>query len=302
MILIDCKRLAIYAVLGVLGGENTMKRPDFYPVRSLIYVDLAHEDYRIKLENWLYRYHIPDSISQFGPYVSKYAFYQALPTPPGGERFGTVRMQMTEHYWLANPNDIREFVHHKALTEFFPKDVLVWQNNIPKEENFEGDDARSTKGNEELGTVPFIFAFVPVWWEEDFKGEGRTVEDGPNYRWQFVVRYPEGISQEEGDKWIKEELIPAYTEQDECLRCLSSRIIKEVNNCEFDRLVEMWFPCQSAWVTATENASKKVAKPAWAETQDFPYLKKSYGISGIFLSDIARSDNMTSYHGYITMR
>lgn len=290
-----------------------MKRPDFYPVRSLIYVDLAHEDYRIKLENWLYRYHIPDSISQFGPYVSKYAFYQALPTPTGGERFGTVRMQMTEHYWLANPNDIREFVHHKALTEFFPKDVLVWQNNIPdegkshliekgKEENFEGDDARSTKGNEELGTVPFIFAFVPVWWEEDFKGEGRTVEDGPNYRWQFVVRYPEGISQEEGDKWIKEELIPAYTEQDECLRCLSSRIIKEVNNCEFDRLVEMWFPCQSAWVTATENASKKVAKPAWAETQDFPYLKKSYGISGIFLSDIARSDNMTSYHGYITMR
>lgn len=117
-----------------------------------------------------------------------------------------------------------------------------------------------------------------------------------------MVRYPEGVSQEEGDKWIKEELIPAYTEQDECLRCLSSRIIKEVNNCEFDRLVEMWFPCQSAWVTATENASKKVAKPAWAETQDFPYLKKSYGISGIFLSDIARSDNMTSYHGYITMR
>lgn len=37
----------------------TMKRPDFYPVRSLIFVDLAHEDYRIKLENWLYRYHVP---------------------------------------------------------------------------------------------------------------------------------------------------------------------------------------------------------------------------------------------------
>ena len=132
-----------------------MERPDFYPVRSLIYVDLAKEDYRIHLENWLYRYHIPDSISQFGPYVSKYAFYQALPVPEGGERFGTVRMQMTEHYWLANPNDIHEFVHHKALTEYFPPDVLVWQNNIPdpadgngsaEEMNFEGDDARATKG------------------------------------------------------------------------------------------------------------------------------------------------------------
>ena len=106
----------------------------FEPMRSLIYVDCAKEDYRVKLENWLYRYHIPDSISQFGPYVSKYAFYQALPVPEGGERFGAIRMQLTEHYWLANPNDIAHFDHHKALTEYFPPDVLKWQGNLPDED------------------------------------------------------------------------------------------------------------------------------------------------------------------------
>lgn len=290
-----------------------MKRPDFYPERSLIYIDLAKEDYRVKLENWLYRYHVPDSISQFGPYVSQYAYYQALPTPPGGERFGTVRMMLVEHYWLANPNDIHEFTHHKALTEYFPTDVLVWQNNIPdmgdsfdvnksEEVNMEGDDARATKGNEDLGTVPFVFAFMPVWWEEDLKGEGRTVEDGPNYRWNFVVKYPEGISREKGDKWLLEEFLPAYTAQDECLRCLSSRIHKEVNDCAYDRIVEMWFSCPSAWAAATAKAAKTLKVPAWAETPDFPYLKKTYGITGIFLSDIARSDNLKQYHGYITMR
>ncbi len=291
-----------------------MNRPEFYPVRSIILVDLAHEDYRIKLENWLYRYHVPDSISQFGPYVSKYAFYPALPTPPGGERFGTVRMQMTEHYWLANPNDVA-FAgdHHKVLTEYFPTDVLVWQNNIPdmghshgidksEEVNLEGDDARATKGDEAAGTVPFIFAFIPVWWEEDFKGEGRTVEDGPNYRWQFVVKYPEGVSREEGDKWLKEEFLPSIYAHEGCTRCVTSNIKKEVNNCDFDRIVEMWFECQSAWVDAVKAAAEKCAKPAWAETEDFPYLKKSYGISGIFLSDYARSDNLTQYRGYITMR
>ncbi|MBQ6622475.1 MAG: acetyl-CoA hydrolase [Mogibacterium sp.] len=291
-----------------------MNRPDFYPVRSLIYVDLAKEDYRIKLENWLYRYHVPDSISQFGPYVSKYAFYQALPTPPGGERFGTVRFQLTEHYWMANPNAF-SFAkdHHKILTEYFPTDVLVWQNNIPdmgdskfidksEEVNIEGDDARSTKGNEDLGTVPFVFIFVPVWWEEDLKGEGRTVEDGPNYRWNFCVNYPEGVSIEEGDKWLFEEFLPAYTAQDECLRCVTSKIQKDVNNTDFDRVVEMWFQCPSAWVTATKKAAETCKAPAWAQTPDFPYLKKAYGITGIFLSDIARSDNLMQYHGYITMR
>lgn len=288
-----------------------MKRPDFYPVRSLIYVDLAKEDYRIKLENWLYRYHIPDSISQFGPYVSKYAFYQALPVPEGGERMGAVRMQMTEHYWLANPNDIHEFIHHKALTEYFPKDVLIWQNNLPgeadvvdkgSEVNFEGDDARATKGSEDLGTVPFVFAFVPVWWEDDFKGEGRTVEDGPNYRWQFLIRYPEGVSKEEGDAWFINEFIPPFVDCDKTTRILSSKVVKEVNNCEFDRVCEMWFDGPTAWKQAIAEVSAKVAKPAWAETEDFPYVKKSFGISSVFLSDIARSDNLLQYHGYITMR
>lgn len=282
-----------------------MNRPEFYPVRSLIYVDLAKEDYRIYLENWLYKHHIPDSISQFGPYVSKYAFYQALPTPPGGERFGTIRMQLTEHYWLANPNNFA-FNHHKALTEYFPPDVLKWQNNIPDvtchDRNIEGDEARATKGDASLGTVPFIFAFVPVWWEDDFKGEGRTVEDGPNYRWQFMISYPNGVSIDEGDKWLKDEFIPAFCEQDVVTRCLSSKIIKDVNNCDFDRVVEMWFRCESDWVNAVEKAAKICKKPEWATENDFPYLQKSYGIASIFLSDIARSDNLTQYHGYVTMR
>lgn len=278
----------------------------FEPMRSLIYVDCAKEDYRVKLENWLYRYHIPDSISQFEPYVTKYAFYQALPVPEGGMRFGAIRMQLTEHYWLANTNNIAKFAHHKALSEYFPPDVLKWQGNIADEDihcvNAEADNARNnTKGDAAKGTVPFIFAFVPFWWEEDYKGEGRTIEDGPNYRWQMVMKFPEG-AKEEGEKWLKEEFIPAFADCEETTRILSSRVIKEANGCEFDRVVEMWFEGPTAWKNAVAKASKACAKPSWAETEDFPYLTKSYGISSVFLSDIARSDNMTQYHGYITMR
>lgn len=277
----------------------------FEPMRSLIYVDCAKEDYRIKLENWLYKYHIPDSISQFGPYVSKYAFYSALPVPEGGERYGAIKMQLTEHYWLCNPNNVAMFNHNKALTEYFPPDVLKWQGNLPDEdfdvENMEGDDARAVKGDASKGTVPFIFAFVPVWWEEDHKGAGRTIEDGPNYRWQMVIKFPEG-AKEEGDKWLEEDFIPAFAACEETTRILSSKVIKEANGCEFDRVVEMWFEGPTAWKKAVAKASENIEKPAWAETEDFPYLTKSYGISSVFLSDIARSDNMTQYNGYITMR
>ena len=58
---------------------------EFNLMRSLIYVGLAKEEYRPKLEHWLYYHHVPESISKFSPYVTKYAFYQAYPTPEEGE-------------------------------------------------------------------------------------------------------------------------------------------------------------------------------------------------------------------------
>lgn len=275
---------------------------EFNPMRSLIYVDVVKEDYRIKLEHWLYHYHIQDSISQFGPYVTKYAFYSALPTPPEGERFGVTRMQLTEHYWLTNP--MTADFQNKAFTEFFPIDVLKWQGNVPddldQEINMEGDDARATGGDN--GMPPFIFAFVPVCWEEDLKGKGRTAEDGPNYHWQFVMKYPQGVSSEEGDKWFYEEVIPKFQDMPEVTRILTSKIMQQVNGCPFHRVVEMWFDGPSAWYKCAVEKAKEIAKPAWAKYNQFPYLKPKFEIASIFLSDLARSDNYSQYRGYITMR
>jgi len=276
---------------------------EFNPMRSLIYVDCAKEEYRHRLKHWLYKYHVPESISQFGPYVSKYAFYPVLPTPPDGERFGPIRMQLTEHYWMVNPMSIE--LQHKALNEYFPIDVLKWQGTVPDDDDADlmlgGDDARST-GGVDTGMPPFIFAFVPVWWEEDFKGKERTLEDGPNYRWQFVINYPDGVSAEEGDKWFYEEVIPAFTAMPEVVRILTSKIICEVNNCPFHRVVEMWFDGPAAWHKAAVENTTSIKKPDWAETDCFPYLKPYFRFSSLFLTDIAESDNYSQYRGYIPMR
>jgi len=276
---------------------------EYQPMRSLIYVDVVKEDYRHKLKHWLHRYHIPDSISQFGPYVTKYAFYPALPTPLEGERFGTIRMQLTEHYWMINP--FQDALKVKTFTEYFPLDVLKWQGNIPDADdelaaNIEGDAARSSGGENEM--PPFIFAFVPVWWQEDFKGKERTVEDGPNYRWQFVLRYPEGVSAEQGDQWFYQEVIPHFQAMDEVTRILSSKIIGEVNHCPFHRVTEMWFDGPTAWHRAAVEKATAIKKPGWAQQDQFPYLKPKFEFASLFLTDIAESDNMTQYNGYYTMR
>lgn len=43
----------------------------YQPLRSLIYVDCVKEEYRHKLQHWLYYYHAPESIAKFEPWVTK---------------------------------------------------------------------------------------------------------------------------------------------------------------------------------------------------------------------------------------
>lgn len=51
---------------------------EFKIMRSLIYVGLAKEEYRPKLMDWLYRHHIPDSISTFDHIVLNMPFIKHI--------------------------------------------------------------------------------------------------------------------------------------------------------------------------------------------------------------------------------
>lgn len=284
----------------------------FEPMRSLIYVNCANEDYRPNLQRWLYKTHIPDSISQFEPYVTKYAFYPSFPTPPEGERFGYASMQLTEHHWLVSDLDPRLGI--KAIAETFPLDVLVWQGNLPasvlephdvnvqemEKDGDIGNNARQTGA--ESGGNPFIFCFLPMWWENDIKGKGRTIEDGANYRWNVAIGYPEGVSKEEGDKWLFEEVIPIFKAAPECTRILESKVKKDINGCVMDHVLEFWFANQSEWYKVAVEATKKLAKPAWAQQDEFPFLKPYHNIISVCVADFTMSNNLRNYHGYLAMR
>ncbi len=280
----------------------------FEPMRSLIYVDCAKEDYRPKLQRWLYKTHVPDSIGQFEPYVTKYAFYPSFPMPPQGERFGYARMQLTEHHWLVSDRDPRLGI--KAIAETFPMDVLVWQGNLPAsvleadhgQVESDGDVGNEARQTAVEGANPFIFCFLPMWWEEDIKGKGRTLEDGANYRWNVAIGYPEGVSKEEGDKWLYEEVLPIFQNAPECTRILASDVKKDINGCVMDKVLELWFENQSGWYKVAVEGTKDLKKPAWAQQDQFPFLKPYHNICSACVADFTMSNNLVNYHGYIPMR
>ena len=216
---------------------------------------------------------------------------------------------MTEHYWMVN--EMTPEMSVNVFTERMPPIVLRWQGMIPdvdltpeQSANMDGDAHRASGGDN--GMPPFVFAHVPINWQYDYKGKGRTLDDGPNYRWQFVLRWP---CEKAGEKWFEEVFVPYFQSRPEVNRFVSSRIYHDVVGCQFHRLVEMWFDGPDEWYAAAVEGTRDMAQPDWAKEApkeapqaQFPFLKPNHYIVGMFLSDMAASDNLTQYRGYLQTR
>ncbi len=269
------------------------------PIRSIIMNCVRDDSDLPAAYRWLYKHHIADSISQFAPYVTKYATYRALPLPPDGLDYGTYNWIMTEHYWLINPfeNAATNMPRGLALTEYWPPEFMEITNQPPHSALRE----RKWAGTRD-GYHPIVFAFLPLFWESDFKGSQRTIEDGPNYRWLTVFKYPEGVSAEEGDDWFLNKLAPQLVELPELNRFISSRILDEPRTSPFHRVAELWFDNSKAWHKAIAENSGKFARPSWTRYGQFPYLEPYADFVGVFLLDRPESDHLQQFRGYVTTR
>ncbi|MCE0493873.1 hypothetical protein [Vibrio salinus] len=273
--------------------------PQVTPMRSMIMVSVRDDSDLPAAYRWLYKYHVPDSISQFMPYVTKYATYRALPLPRNAKNFGTYNWIMTEHYWLLNPFNTSHSAtpNGLAFSEVYSKEYL----KITCQPT-DGELRPSKWVGSKDGYHPTVFVFLPVFWEDDIKGSKRTIEDGPNYRWVIAFKYPKGVSQEEGDKWFKNSFAKEFAKLPEVNRIISSRVLNTPRTSPFQRVAEIWFDNSKKWEKAISEVKGKINKPSWAEYGQFPYMEPYKDFVGEFLLDRPESDHLTQYRGYISTR
>lgn len=271
----------------------------FQPARSFIMVSVRDDSDLPAAYRWLYKHHVPDSISQFAPYVTKYATYRALPLPKDAQEYGTYNWIMTEHYWLINPFHTSSTAAPNGLAfkETYSKEYM----EITRQPT-DGDLRPSHWVGSRDGYHPTVFAFAPLFWEDDFKGSDRTIEDGPNYRWLIVFKYPDGVSQQEGDQWFRQTFAPQIAKLPEVTRFISSRVLAQPKTGPFQRVAEIWFTNSKQWEKAMAEVQNKIAKPAWAVWDKFPYLEPYQDFVGEFLLDKPESDHLEQYKGYISTR
>jgi len=209
--------------------------------RSYLTINLTDLNDLPKMNRWLFKDHAPDTVSQNGPILQRYTTYRALPIPRGGELYGAYNWRMTEHYWREDPFGEKQLEHGTALQEIWCEGYNEAVGNPA-----ETDQRADWRANDPKAHPP-AFVFCNHRPDDDFKGAGITVAQGPFYRFVVTFKYPDGVSDEAGEEWLYQKFVPEVCKQKDLLRFFSYKAIPPITS-PFKRVMELWYKDSNTWI------------------------------------------------------
>lgn len=258
-------------------------------IRSYLVLNLTSWDYLPLMDRWLYKEHAMETINQVGPILRRYTTYRAVPPPEGALAYGYYNWRMTEHWWSESPFRRGVMGHGSAMAEVWP-DGYADALGIPKGEN--------QRGQKWAGKSP-VFIFVPIRPTEDFKGSGLTINDGTILRWVTVFKYPQGVSEEQGDDWYLNVHAREVAEQPGLKRFFSFKAVDPSSMVgPFVRVSELWYENHSAWRKAVVESAPTYTPPEWAQHDQYPFLEPDVDFVSTFLLERPECDFLRDYRGY----
>lgn len=254
--------------------------------RSYLILNLTDMNDLPKADRWLFKDHANDTVSINSSVLSGYQTYRALPIPRGGEKYGAYNWRMTEHHWMADPFPAdNELSHGTAYKEVWCEGYNEMIGN-PQDSEKRADWSQSHQGN----AHPPAFVFTNRRIDDEIKGAGITSNEGPVVRFVVAMKYPEGVSEAEGEKWFHDALVPALAKQKDLLRGFSYKAISP-HVTPFNRIVELWYKDANTWTKNWVTQQPDIPAPSWAqEGQNGLYLSPYKDMVSIFLEESPERD------------
>jgi hypothetical protein len=263
-------------------------------LRSYLILNLTDFSDLPIMERWLLQTHAAETLSQLEPILERYVSYRALPPPPGSEAFCPYNWRMTEHWWRELP------WRGAGMLDQGTSIAERWPDNYTQMLGIPGGEARTKKWEGSIdGPHPPVFAFVDYRPTEDFKGKGMTMDAGPSVRWLNAIKYPEGVSVEEGEEWYLKVHAPEVCRQPGLKRFFSSKTV-EPRTSPFVRISELWYDNTNAWRKAVLDGPQGYTLPPWARHARYPFLQPGIDFISQFLLEAPTDDFKRALRPYIT--
>lgn len=215
--------------------------------------------------DWFYmRYHGPEITRLSGPWMARYQLW--LPYEPPGEaveRFGAVRGRYAELWYREE-----DYLDRPEMRGVTPPP-------------FNANSARkSGQAN----------AMVPANPTDVFYDSDPHPEKTPILRWVTFIRYPDGVSIEDGEKWFLEVYAREAVKQPGLLKFVSHKVVDfgdvKVPGTDIPdgmpamkkwvRLCEYWYTDFDAWRKATLESPPRYTPPPWGGTYPFVEMASTF--------------------------
>jgi len=200
----------------------------------------------ILAERWYFRFHYREVVRFVGPWLRRYESFKAYEPPSEAKALGVLGGRMTE-LWYAS---VQDFVEADANNR--PYTWAPWMRNAPPQAIVGGT------------------ALVPARPTEDFLGKEPTPEEKTILRWYRLVKYPDGVSAKDGEKWYLEIHSREMKEQPGLLRYISHRVLENSPlQTPWHRVEEMWYENLDTWHKAVIDSPPKYTAPPWTKQEPF---------------------------------
>lgn len=247
--------------------------------KSVMIVNIRSMDDLPVMERWIQQDHFPESCMHFGPGIARYMSYRVIPPPPemyeDVKKFGYCNWRVTETWWPQGRVPFSAGLNARWTSKIVPDyDQIATMNAV---------------------NVPLVHA-------QDYKGQELTLDDRPMMRWVIAMRYPKGVSFEEGEDWYLNVHAKEALQQSGLTRYFTSPCIpggRPGGPPPFHRWAEMWYTGFNSWHKSVIDSPPKYTKPKWAKYDKYPFLQPGVDFVSTFILEKPTNDNLRDRLGYI---
>lgn len=234
------------------------------------------------MERWYFRDHAAEIVRRYGPWLTRHESYLPVPVPPEAGAYGFYNWRVTEGWW-------------REIPEAGPKGTFSF-------------------------TVPPVWpkvatCFVPAQPTEDFLGSELQPAEKSVLRWYVLLKYPDGVSREEGEDWFLNVHAGEVMKQPGLYRFFSYRVIKEPISlpgtwapgqvpppetvlASWDRVCELWYETFDDWRDSIIKSPPRYTRPPWAKYDKYPFLEPYVDFVSSFILERPNDEFLRDSRGY----